>query len=88
MGSQKLRPETLEERLIYAAIVGTWLFWLAGMLYIVGAAFGYVLLGIACSRAFGLEQDARDLRPVPPAIWAWVAGMLAMAGAKPCPSCK
>lgn len=81
MGSQKLRPETLEERLIYAAIVATWGFWLAGLLYIVGAAFGYVLLAIAFGRACGLDDAERDVYPVPATVWAWIACMLAMAGA-------
>ncbi len=79
MGSQKLQPETLEERLIYVAIIATWVFWLAGLLYIVGAAFGYVLLAIAGGRWLGLDEDVPDVHAVPATVWVWVAGMLAMA---------
>ena len=81
MGSQNLQPETLEERLIYVTIVATWGFWLAGMLYIVGAAFGYVLVAIAFGRWLGLDEDVREVNAVPATVWAWLAGMLAMAGA-------
>ena len=81
MGSQNLQPETLEERLIYVTIVATWGFWLAGMLYIVGAAFGYVLVAIAFGRWLGLDEDVREVHAVPATVWAWLAGMLAMAGA-------
>ena len=81
MGSQNLQPETLEERLIYVTIVATWGFWLAGMLYIVGATFGYVLVAIAFGRWLGLDEDVREVNAVPATVWAWLAGMLAMAGA-------
>ena len=72
-------PETLEERLIYGAIVGTWGFWLAGLLYIVGPALGYILLLILAARILGLGATRFELRLPPRAVCAWIGGMFAMA---------
>ncbi|MEZ5850150.1 MAG: hypothetical protein R3D68_05790 [Hyphomicrobiaceae bacterium] len=79
MGAQKLRPETLEESLIYWSIVGTWGFWLLGLLYVVGSAMSYVLLLVVALRAF--DAPARDEPTLkPPALPAlvWMAGMMVM----------
>ena len=83
MGSQNLRqpvrPETPEEGLITWTILGTWVFWLGGLLYVVGAALAYILLLMAAARVLGLDAPSRRVRAPPPAVIAWIAGMLAMA---------
>ena len=79
MGSQNLQPETTEERLIYWTILMTWVLWLGGLLSLVGAALGYILLMLHGSRVLGLLEDQTRVRPVPMAVLAWVAGMVAMA---------
>ena len=78
MGSQSLRPETTEERLIYWTILATWGWWLGGLLYVVGAGLGYILLLLQVSRMLGFIEDRGRIRPIPPAVLVWVAGMLAM----------
>ncbi len=80
MGSQVLRPETLEERIIYWTIVSTWGIWVLGGLYLVGSVLGYVLLAILIARVAGIiETRPGSLHPVPFTVSLWIAGMLTMA---------
>jgi hypothetical protein len=78
MASYALHPETLEERLIYWAIVSTWVLWLLGALMLVGPALGYGLLAIVIARALGLADEADENKRIPASALLWVAGMLAM----------
>lgn len=79
MGAQELRPETLEESLIYWAIVGTWGFWLLGLLYVVGSAMGYILLLVVLLRALtGPAHGGNRLNPPAFPALVWMAGMLVM----------
>jgi len=68
------------ERLISGTIGATWLLWLVGGLYLAGPALGWVL-ALLVARAYylapALPWDQRP-SPPPPAILAWLAGMLAM----------
>ena len=82
----KIEPRSLEERLIFWAIVGTWGLWLAGLLYIAGAGLGYALLAIQAARILKSARAGAtfDLRMPPPAALAWIAGVLAMAVALIC----
>ena len=83
MGSQnhgsKIEPRTLEERLVYWSIVGTWALWLTGLLYILSAVLGYVLLSILGYRILWPAASDPEPRMPPPAVLAWIAGTLAMA---------
>lgn len=79
MDRRELQAETLEERLIYWTIVGTWGLWLIGALYVVGPVLGYVLLAIVLARELGvLERPEMADRHLSPSVALWVAGMLAM----------
>ncbi|MGI9479387.1 MAG: hypothetical protein ACR2PI_21975 [Hyphomicrobiaceae bacterium] len=79
MGPQQIQPETVEERLVYRAIVWTWVFWLLGLMYLVGPIVGFVLLLIVVGRYLGLLSDPQR-RPmsVPIGVILWIIGMLAM----------
>lgn len=77
MGPQYLQPETLEERLIYWTIVGTWGLWLLGALYVVAPVLGFVLVGIVCVRTLGLTGEPHRLE-LPAGAIVWIAGMAAM----------
>lgn len=79
MGSQDIRPQTLEERLIYWTIVGTWGIWLVGGLYLVGSVLGYALLGLLGARIAGvIETPPGQLNPIPATVLLWMVGMLTM----------
>ncbi len=79
MGPQQIQPDTIEEHLVYRAIVWTWGFWLFGLLYVVGPLVGGVLFLIFVARYAGLlaAPTPRPLR-VPIGVVLWIVGMLAM----------
>ena len=71
---------TLEERLVYWTIVGTWAFWLLGALYLVGPALGYGLVALWLARFIGVAEPgpAHGAR-LPPGVLLWIVGMGLMA---------
>lgn len=74
----------LAERLVYRALVLTWPFYGLGALYVVGPVLGWTLAGLAALALYlgpAIRADLRPTGPVPPVIWAWLLGMLAMLGA-------
>lgn len=75
---QKIEPQNSEERLIYWAIIGTWGFWVTGVLYIVGAVVGLALITMLVARGLDLSERPFELRNPPASALIWIAGMLAM----------
>lgn len=70
------RPETLEERIVYWSLAGTWLMWAIGALYIVMPAMGWLLLMLVLARRAGLLDDRDDVDlNLPLGAWAWIVGM-------------
>lgn len=70
----------ITERLITRTIGATWILWLAGGLYLVGPALGWILAAFA-ARAYYLAPvlPAAEQPPrLPPALWVWLVGMGAM----------
>lgn len=70
----------LAERLIAGTLGATWLLWLAGGLYLAGPALGWIL-ALLVIRAYYLAPtlpEAERPAPLPPAVWAWLIGMLIM----------
>ncbi len=78
MDWRELRPQSLEERLIYGTIVWTWGLWLLGALYVVGPLLGYALVLLLIVRALGLTGEQPALPRLPVSVSLWVGGMLAM----------
>ena len=70
------RPETLEERIVYWSLVGTWALWAIGALYIAIPAIGWSLAALIFAQRHGLIGDP-DEEPTPLAIgaWIWICGM-------------
>jgi hypothetical protein len=69
-------PAPLPERLITAAIGGTWLLWLIGGLYIVGPALGWILALILFWRGYITPAGRRPSLPFAATFWGF--SMLAM----------
>jgi len=76
MDKRRLVPRTPEERLVWYAIVGTYVFYALGALYIVAPVLGWCLLLLAIRNRFLTPGGLRA--PVPIGILIWIAGMLAM----------
>ncbi|MFD1341113.1 O-antigen ligase domain-containing protein [Litorisediminicola beolgyonensis] len=76
-----VRPENPAERLVYAAMVWTWPLYGLGALYVVGPVLGWLLGGLALLSLYlgpAIRQDLRATGSIPPVVWCWIAGMLAM----------
>ena len=69
-------PASIPERLIAAAIGGTWALWFVGGLYIAGPALGWILALILCWRAYAAAPWRRPNLPFAAAFWG--VAMLAM----------
>ena len=79
MAANDIRPETLDERLVYGAIVWTWGLYLLGALYAVYPILGWVL----AARGVRRIMDPKSARegggaPIPTGVMFWIAGMAAM----------
>ncbi|MBW8638926.1 hypothetical protein K1W69_17145 [Hoeflea sp. WL0058] len=69
------------EKLVFATIASTWLFYLIGGLYVVGPVIGWLLAGLAGLSLYLGNAIRADLRPTgspPPLVLGWIAGMVAM----------
>lgn len=70
------RPDTLEERIVYWSLVGTWGLWAIGALYIAIPAMGWSLAALVVADRLGIigawEEEAL---PIPLGAWIWIGGM-------------
>ncbi|QLC25205.1 O-antigen ligase domain-containing protein [Parasphingopyxis algicola] len=73
-------PENPAERLISITIQSTWLFWIAGALYLVGPALGWCLAALAVRNLYFAPALPMRMRPdpVPSLVVVWLASMAAM----------
>lgn len=80
MAAHRLRPENLEERLIWWALLLAWPLWLTGLLLPLYSLLGWVLALIAVTRRLGwLEVPHNHVeRPAPAMASAWLLGMVVM----------
>ncbi|RTL73197.1 MAG: O-antigen ligase domain-containing protein [Hyphomicrobiales bacterium] len=77
MGPTNLQPQTLEERIVYWAIVCTWGVWLLGGLYILAPVLGWVLATIAVARHL-TNASPRAQRALGCDVWLVSAGIMAI----------
>jgi len=76
-----ITPQNPAERLVYNALVWTWPFYAVGALYIVGPVLGWMLGALAILVTYfgpAVREDLRTTIPIPPVVWAWIGGMVAM----------
>ena len=80
MDSQAIRPQTVEERIVWYALRYTYLLYAIGALYLLAPAIAWILLAIAGWRYVSLGR-LHPLLPrhcLPLGIWIWVLGMFCM----------
>jgi hypothetical protein len=72
--------KTPEERLIFGAIAGGWLWYVLGALYILGPALAAILLGKYLWRRYTLpaQETGRRPAPIPFSVWLWIVGMVTL----------
>ena len=76
-----MRPLNPAEALIWRALIWTWPFYAIGALYLVGPVLGWLLAGLAVLSLYlgpAIRTDLRATGPIPPVVWAWIAGMAVM----------
>lgn len=79
MARAHVRPETLEEKIVWWSIVLTYPCWVVGGLYILGSAIGWVLAAISLARRLGLLGDHGRPKSLPLGCRIWIGGMAGMA---------
>ena len=80
MSSPANPQRTIEDRLIFWALAGTWILYGAGALYIAGPVLGVMLAAIYAVRAYTAPSLPADARPqeMPITIMLWIAAMIVM----------
>ena len=82
MSSAMVRPETLEEKVIFWSIVSTWGIWVIGGLYIFGPVLGWSLAALSLARRLGLMGDAAPhptRLPIGCRLWLGAVATMAVA---------
>ena len=77
MDAADVRLDSLEERIVFWAIVGTWGFFALGALYLLAPALGWCLAALALARHVGIGKTY-PVRRVPPGVAVWWLSMAAM----------
>lgn len=72
--AQKLKPENLEETVVWYALRYTLLFYFTGVLYVVAPVIGWGLLFLLFIYWF----EGKNNIVIPAGVWIWAAGMIVM----------
>lgn len=76
-----MTSKTLPEWLCYWTYVLTWPLYALGALFLVGPVLAWLLVALAALSAYlgpAVREDLRLAGPIPPIVWGWIGGMLAM----------
>ncbi|GGE62487.1 capsular biosynthesis protein [Actibacterium pelagium] len=74
-------PKNPAETIVWKTLIWTWPFYAVGALYVVGPVLAWILGGLAVLSLYlgpAIREDLRATGPVPPIVWAWMAGMVVM----------
>jgi len=80
MATRRVRPQSLEESVVYWTLVSTWGLYLAGALLPVSTSLAFWLVWRGVVRRAGLADDGESLpvRPLPLSVIGWGIGMALM----------
>ncbi|RUT02711.1 hypothetical protein DSM106972_056310 [Dulcicalothrix desertica PCC 7102] len=75
-----MKPQNFEERLIWYPMVGTYVLYVSGLLYIVNSTIAWILLFYLCVKLWYQKPDtpAEEKIKIPWIIWLWIICMLVM----------
>ena len=74
-----VRQRTFDEKIIYATLSLTWVWYVIGALYIIAPVLAWLMFGrVIYGWITEPRRTALSAQPVPPLIWIWIAGMLGM----------
>lgn len=78
--SETMAPTNTEERIVWYSMVGTYVFYLFGALYIVAPVIAWILFAVALKRIvfWHLTADNRYFTPLPITVLIWFIGMFVM----------
>lgn len=76
MTTQKLKPSSSEEKLIWFGLTLTYPFFAFGGLYIMGSVLGWMIFAIVLLRWYVVGKDKFSV--IPTIIWLWIIGSLFM----------
>ncbi len=79
-----MKPKNFEEKLVWYSIVGTYGFYLFGILLPANALLGWVLLFYLCKRIWNQidDTDVEQRIKIPWIMWVWVISVITMLIAK------
>lgn len=80
MAQGRIAPQNAEERIVFFALAGSWVWYLFGAIYIAGPAVAGCLTLLYAWRAFSAPWQPPERRPgpIPPGVWVWILGMAGM----------
>lgn len=76
MATQQYHQSTIEEKLIWFGLAGTYPIYLFGSLYLVGSILGWLIFGVVMLRWFVHGRPRRQQTPA--MVWLWIAAMVVM----------
>lgn len=75
--TSSIKPINTEEKIVWICLVFSYLFYLSGTLYVVGALMGWALFSLMLLRWF-VEGKLPKRACVPVSVWVWLIGMFFM----------
>jgi O-Antigen ligase len=75
-----MKPQNFEEQLIWYSILGTYVLYLSGLLYLFNSTIAWVLLFYLCIKLWNQnhQASAENKITIPWIIWLWIVCMLVM----------
>ncbi len=76
----KIQPENFPERVVWYALILTYVWFLTGATYIVGSVIAWILFAYLLIKLFLQDENtpAHERINIPFIIWVWIVGMLMM----------
>ncbi|HEY9601307.1 MAG TPA: O-antigen ligase domain-containing protein [Allocoleopsis sp.] len=76
-----MKPQNFEERIIWYSLMGTYILYVLGLIYLVNSTIAWILLFYLCKKLWNQTEDTplENRIDIPWVIWIWIISMLVMA---------